>query len=168
GYAIASRSAAQHGATGMAGLPVCWPRAWEMQRWAASASRSLRTMAIPSAASLGLPLSWPPGRVVTAIAERCRAREKIAHRGAPADEAAITRHELLFYVEPGAWVRFKKLREELAHSIDALETRPIRRGTGVLEHGVLGHLREHAFDVMALQRRVESLHNSDRLIRHQN
>jgi hypothetical protein len=48
----------------------------------ASAGRSLRTMAIPSAASLGLPLSWPPGRVVTGSlsdAERAR-RLRIAAR----------------------------------------------------------------------------------------
>ena len=46
-------------------------------------SRGLRTMAIPWAASLGLPLSWPPGGLVTAIARRCRAREGIEHRSAP-------------------------------------------------------------------------------------
>lgn len=87
---------------------------------------------------------------------------------APSNDAVINRHELFFYVEPGARVGFKKLREELAHCIDALETRPVRRWTGVLEYGVLGHLGEHAFDVMALQGRVESLHNSERLIRHRN
>jgi hypothetical protein len=85
---------------------------------------------------------------------------------APSDDAAINRHELFFYVEPGARVGFKKLCEELSHCIDALERRPVRRWTGVLEYGVLGHPREHAFDVSALQCRVEPLHNSECLIRH--